>query len=301
LAKTEDPDRVYLTQSLRREMGKAKIIFRTVEPKSLEHGPNRTQSFSPEQLAGAIRAAVARGVSGLIVEPVEDPVVLDALYQAENRGVAVLLLDRPASPWGGKSIPCIRYASFTEPGRQIVQSILESAGLLRDRAGDRIVVLHDRSPDPYGAERRDSLTAPLEAAGKPFDMIEFEGDSAAAVVALRNSLAANPRVVIILADSDQGLFACQQFRTEWLEANRPDFLFGGYLAYDYRSASDILGQAAVFADRSVESFAVKTFETMRSLLAGKPVDERVEIPIVVRRKRTMFVPTTTKEAAAPSR
>src|SRR5207237_10073951 len=112
--------------------------------------------------------------------------------------------------------------------------------------------------------------------GKPFDVIEFEGDSARGITALQSSLAADPKVAIVLADDDQGMTACHRVLSESRKAGRPEFLFGGYLAYDYRTASDLLAQAVAFADRSVESFAPKTFQTIHSLLDGTPVADRVE-------------------------
>jgi len=296
LAKAPDSDRLYLAQAQRREMGKAKIVFRTVEPKPLETDPNanRPPSFTPAQLAEAIRKAVEHGASGLIVEPLEDPAVLDALYEADGRGVAVLLLDRPVAPRAGKSLHTIRYASFAEPGRQIVQTTLDAAKLLGRQQGGRILILHNRSADPYATERLKSLVDPVTAAGKSADVIEFEADSGRGVAALQSSLAADPKVAIVLADDDQGMSVCLRVLSELRNASRPEFLVGGYLAYDYRTASDAMGQAVAFADRSVESFATKTFQTMLSLLDGKPVGERVEVPIIVHKKPTIFVPTPQK-------
>ena len=58
-------------------------------------------------------------------------------------------------------------------------------------------------------------------------------------------------------------------------AGRPEFLVGGYLAYDYRTASDSMSQAVSFADRSVETFATKTSQTMLSLLDDTPRREQL--------------------------
>jgi ABC-type sugar transport system substrate-binding protein len=291
LARTADDNRMYLTQCLRRDLGKATIVFRSGGPTARGEVPKPVQPYAAGELAQTIRAAVARGVSGLIVEPIEDPAVLDALYDAENQGVRVLLLDQPVAPRGGKSIPCIQYVSFTEAGRQIVQAVLDAAKLMFREDAGRIILMHNRSLDPYAAPQFESLTGALKALGKSFEVIAFDRESTSATDALRKSLAANPKVAIVLADDEQGMGAAYTIRKEWTESNHPEFLFGGYLAYDFRSVGDLLGRAAAFADRSIESFAVKTSQTMRSLLEGKPVSDRVEIPIVVRKKQTLFVPT----------
>ena len=88
LARPPDPDRVYFDSVLRHELAKALIPLRLTQPDS-------QKPSSSENLAGAIRAAVDRGIAGLVVEPSDDAIVIDALYDAVDRGVPVLLLDRP--------------------------------------------------------------------------------------------------------------------------------------------------------------------------------------------------------------
>jgi ABC-type sugar transport system substrate-binding protein len=276
------------------------VVFRPVDTGTPDPSPSRAQTRSPAELAEAIRTAVEHGASGLIVEPEDEPAVVDALYEAQNHGAAVLLLDRPVAARGGQSIPCIRFVSFAEPGRQIVQAVLEAGKLLRRPGGGRIIVLHDRFTDVYGTLPLESLTEPLQAAGKPFERIEFEGDTAAASDALRKTLAADPGVAIVLADDAPGMSAGYRVLSEWKKAEHPEFLVAGYLPYDYRSASEILTQITAFGDRSVESFAVKTAQTILSLLEGKPVGERIEVPIVVHKKQTFFVPMTA-DGAAPAK
>jgi ABC-type sugar transport system substrate-binding protein len=229
-------------------------------------------------------------VAGLIVEPLEEPPVLDALYEADARGVAVLLLDRSVPARGGKALHSVGYMAFTEPGRQIVQAALEAAGLLRQLEGRRIIVLHDRSDDAYDAERLAALVDPLKAAGKSFDVIEFEGNAAQAAAGLKSALEIDPKVAIVLADDTNGMIAAQQVLLARKNTNAPEFLYGGFVAYDYRTSGELLGRAIAFSDRSVETYATKTFQTISSLLGGKSVDERIEIPMPVHKKPTVFVP-----------
>jgi ABC-type sugar transport system substrate-binding protein len=292
LARPTNADRMYLVQALRREMGKAKILFRTVEPQATETGKQPAQPLTPAELAEAIRTAVANGAAGLIVEPLEEPAVLDALYEADARGVAVLLLDRSLPARGGKPLHSVGYMPFTEPGRQIVQAALDAAGLLGQLEGHRIILLHDRSTDAYDAERLAALADPLKAAGKSFDVLEFDGSPAQAAAALRTALDIDPKVAIVLADESNGMIAAYQVLSDRKKTNAPEFLFAGFAAYDYRSSTDLLGRAIAFSDRSVESYATKTFQTISRLLDGKPLDERVEVPMPVHKKSTILVPKT---------
>jgi ABC-type sugar transport system substrate-binding protein len=102
LAQPPDPDRVLLDQLLRIELAKVLIPLRLTQP-------DPQKRWLPEDLAGAIRAAVGRGVAGLVVEPSEEAVVIDALYDAVGRGVPVLLLDRPVPARGGNSMPRVEF------------------------------------------------------------------------------------------------------------------------------------------------------------------------------------------------
>ena len=86
LARPPDADRVYFEQFLRLELGKVRIPLRRTQP-------NLQKPLSPEDLAGAIRAAISRGVAGLVVEPSKEAVVADALYDAIGQDTPVLLLD----------------------------------------------------------------------------------------------------------------------------------------------------------------------------------------------------------------
>jgi ABC-type sugar transport system substrate-binding protein len=293
LARSVDGDRSYLVQVLRREAGKAKMVFRLVQPES-------GTSFSASVLAKEIRAAVGRGASGLIVEPEVDPAVVDALDQAVEQGMSVLLLDRPLATRTGKPIPCIRYGSFPETGREIVQAVLDAAKLFHRPEPARIIFLRHRSTDPYAAVRFNALADPLKAAGKHFSVIEFEGDSVPAAEVLQKSLAADPRLDMVFADDDAGMIASQQVLTEWTKSGHPEFLYAGYLAYDIRTSSEVIRQSAAYGDRSVESFGLKTFQTIQSQLDEKPVGEFVEIPIRVHKKTVVFVPTPAEAEKTPS-
>ncbi len=259
------------------------MAFRLVQPES-------GNSFSAVALAKEIRAAIGRGVSGLIVEPLEDPAVVDALYEAVDQGMAVLLLDRPVASRGGKSIPCIRYGAFPESGRKSSRTPSRPPSCSTVPSSVRIILLHHRSTDPYAAERLNSLADPIKAAGKPFSLIEFEGEPVQAADALRKSLAAEPKLDVVFADDDAGMIATQHVLAEWTKSGHPDFLFAGYVTYDMRTSTEVIRLATAFGDRSVESFGLKSFQTIQSLLDENSVGESVDVPIRVHRKSVVFVP-----------
>jgi ABC-type sugar transport system substrate-binding protein len=282
-------DRAYLVQALRRELGDALIHFRVAEPDS----PERS---SPAGLVAAIKSAVDRGVAGLIVEPLDDPVVVDALYDAIRRGSSVLLLDRPVPARQGRTIPRVEYTGLADAGRQIVEDIVDANRKLKRAHPGRAVVLHHRSSDAYADRCLASLLEPLRARGQKLEVVSFEGDPNRAIAALRKSLDADPAVDMVLADDSYGMIAAMNLRTEWTKPGRPEFLIAGYSPYDSRNP-DVLNRARSFADRSVEAYTLKTFQAMRGLLDGKPVGDVVGVPVTVHRQPTLFVPAAEKPAA----
>ncbi len=279
---------MYLDRALRRELGKARITFRRVDPDSQEPS-------SPEALAAAIRAAAERGVAGLIVEPLDRPAVIDALYDALGRGCVVLLLDEPVPALAGKTIPHVEYTGLADAGRQVVADIVNVDGKLKRTGPSRVFVLHHRSDDPYMDRCLASLVEPLRAAGKRPEVVAFERDADRAIAALRKALGADRRIDIVLADDNYGITAAINIRREWAQAIRPEFLIGGYSPYDNRTP-EMLRYVRSFADRSVESYAVRTFQAIRSLLDGKPVGDVVGVPVPFHRQTTVLVPTPEKPA-----
>jgi ABC-type sugar transport system substrate-binding protein len=289
LARPANDDRVFLTQVLRRELGKVPIPFQLFEPDS----PERS---SPEAMAGAIKSAADRGVAGLIVEPRDEPAVIDALYNALGRGIAVLLLDRPVPARGGRTIPRVEYKGMDDAGRQIVADIVETDRNLKRASPGRAIILHHRTDDLYIDRCLASLLEPLQAAGKKPEIVPFEGDADRGIAALRKAIDADPAVDLVLADDKHGMAAALHLRAEWTRAGRPEFLLAGYTPYDSRTP-DMFQRARSFADRSVDAYSLKTSQAIRSLLDGKPVGDVVAVPVTFHRQTTLFVPRAEKSPA----
>jgi ABC-type sugar transport system substrate-binding protein len=287
LARPPDADRVYFDVVLRRELAKVQIPLRLTQPEP-------RQRSSPEDLAGAIRAAVGRGVAGLVVEPSEEAVVVDALYDAVGRGVAVLLLDRPVPARGGKSIPRVEYTAFADVGRHVVAAVLEADRNLKPAKAGRIVFLHHRSDDPYLERSFESLLGPCQAAGKPMEMLEFDGDAEQGMAVLRKSLESDPEIDILMADDALGVYVGFRIHVDWTESGRRGFLLAGYTPYDYRIAT-FLDRIYAIGDRSVESYASATSHAIRSLMDAKPVGDVVEVPVTFNQRPPEASPPRKKQ------
>ena len=245
LAGPPDDDRVLFEIVLRHELAKVRIPLRLTQS-------DPQKRSSPEGLADAIRAAAGRGVAALVVEPSEEAVVVDALYDAISRGVAVLLLDRPVPARGGKSIPWVEYTGFADVGRQIVAAVLEANRKLEPARPGRVLFLHHRSGDPYLERAFQSLLEPAQAAGKPLELLEFDGNAEQGMAVLRKSLEADPEIAVFLADDAVGVQVGFRIHANRIRTGRPGFLLAGYLSNDYRYVT-FLDLMYAIGDRSVGS------------------------------------------------
>jgi len=292
LARPGDGDRLYFDQVLRRELAKARIPLRLTQPGSVERS-------SPEELAAAIRAAVGRGAVGLVVEPRDEAPVVDALYEAVDRGVAVLLLDRPVPARGGKTIPHVEYTAFADVGRRIVQSVLEADRSTGGAKPGRIIFLHHRTDDLYLGRSFAALLDPCKAAGRPMEMLEWDGDADQGIAALKKSLEADPDCDIVLADDATGMYVGFRVFGDWVQSGHREFRLAGFTPYDYRMITFLKHYYAI-GDRSVEAHAVKASQAIRGLIDGKAVGDVVEVPVKFHPFRTEPTPTSKEPSARPA-
>jgi ABC-type sugar transport system substrate-binding protein len=279
LAQPLDSDRALFEQVLRIELAKVLVPLRFTQL-----DPQR--GSSPEDLAGAIRAAVGRRVAGLIVDPSEEAVVIDALYDAVDRGVAVVLLDRPVPARGGRSIPHVEYTEFADVGRQIVKVVLEADRNMKAAKPGRIVFLHHRSGDPYLERSFESLLGPCKAAGKPMEMLLFDGDVEQGMAVVRKALEADPKIDILLADDAVGVYVGFRIHTDWTESGHRQFVLAGYTPNDYRVVT-FLARIYAIGDRSIGLYASKSSQAIRSLMDGKNIGELVEVPVIFNQLATV--------------
>jgi hypothetical protein len=106
------------------------------------------------------------------------------------------------------------------------------------------------------------------------------------------SLAVPPKVSVLLAEDDEGFAASHKILSQRTKQGQSEFLLGGYATVDTRTSAELAGNAVAYCDRSIETYATKAFQTVRSLIEGKPVGDRVEVPVVFHHATILYVPTT---------
>jgi ABC-type sugar transport system substrate-binding protein len=289
LARPAGLDRSYLEQFLRQQSGIKKCAFRVVSPKDSE-------PLSPEQLASEIRTAVNRSTGALILEPVDVPEVREALREAESRGLGVILLDSPlpaTSP--GKFYPFVTFNGFAEAAKQLVETVVDDARVMRLPTDGTTLVIENRDKDFYSRDRLESITAALKAAGRAYDLESFDGEQKRATEVVLRYLGTHPKLTVILADHDLGVIGAFEAREQWKKTNHSTFAIAGYAACDVRLSDHVKHNVQGLVDRNVEGFARKALQNAADLMEGNPVPERTVVDVRLVHTPPPFFPPPSSE------
>ena len=241
--------------------------------------------MTPAELARVIRKASDRMTGSLILEPIDDPAVREALAEARSKGLAIVLLDTPLpSTPPAKPLPCVAFAGFDEAGKAIVDTLKDEAAKLKLPNDGTALVLANQEKDVYSNRRQDSLIGALKAAGISYDILTFDGESKGTSDSISAYLDAHPKVTIIVSDDDFGLGAIHQARSERKKRDKPEVVAGGYAAGDERAKPLVKQGTEVMADCSMQTFGRKVLDVALDLMAGKPVPERIDVEMPLIRK-----------------
>ncbi len=140
----------------------------------------------------------------------------------------------------------------------------------------------------------DSLLGPCKTAGKPVEILDFDGDAENAMALLKKSFDTSPDADIVLADDAVGTYAGYRIHLDWMKAGHRGFLLAGYLPYDYRIVT-FLERVQNIGDRSVTLYAAKTGEAIKSLLDGQQVTGAVEVPVKFSKETEKPASSTTRK------
>jgi ABC-type sugar transport system substrate-binding protein len=128
--------------------------------------PDAQAPMTPAQLAAAVRATAARSAGALLLEPIDSPLVREALHEVEAKGLPIVLLDTPlpaSSP--GSFYPCVAFTGFADAGKRIVEAVVAEVQKFKLPEDGPALVLEYDAKDLYSSQRLDSLTSALKAAG----------------------------------------------------------------------------------------------------------------------------------------
>ncbi len=230
-----------------RELNDRHLVFRVVGPGPDDPGEKQT---------GLIRKALGDGASALIVVPGDDPGLPQALADARDGGVPVVLLGRSIpAPAGSKPFPVATYAPFDESAPRIVKTVLGDAKKAGLPADGPALLLVDKETDPTSAERVAALKAAAEAAGiKRVETVPFDGSKdGAARRAVVEAIKSHPDAAVVLADDAPAMRGASQARTEL--AGKPAFFVAGYIGHRPEPQGTSFPDESCYVDGKIEQLA----------------------------------------------
>jgi ABC-type sugar transport system substrate-binding protein len=291
LVRPDSLDRSYLELFLRRGTGANKCAIRVVTAKD-------NQPMGPEQIASEIRAAANRSTGVLMLDPVDVPVVREALHESESKGLGVVLLDSTlpaASP--GKSYPFVTFDGFARAAKQLLETGVEDTKVMRLPADGTTMVLESQVNDHYSRDRLESLTSALKAVGRAYDLVSYDGEQSGATQVVLEYLKTHPKLTLLLADYDSGMLGANDARDQWRKTNNKLFAIAGYAACDSRLTEHIRGYFQGIIDRSIDAYAHKALQVAMDLMDGKPVAERNVADLRLFHNPFPFVPASSSGAS----
>lgn len=269
LAGPEEGERFVWTQHARSEAGRVKSIFSATAPDSNDR---------PAKQAELIRAAVARGVSAIIVEPADGPEIATALDEARSAGTAVVLLDRAVpSRDRSKPFPRVSFGPLEPMFRKLVDKVrkdLRASNLADDGT---VVLFVNSEPRPGSAEIISALREALEKDGVGnIETLTYEGTSETAKRVLLARVEPDPKVTTVLAHEEPGLEAALQVMQD-LKSTRP-LVIAGTMSMD-KPPTGFAGMLSVMIDRNQAKLIRQAFRLASSLARGEDVPTEVEVPL----------------------
>ena len=262
LAGDEIDDRVSWEQAARLEASNAKVIFSVAR---------KTNAEPASKVADLIREAVKRGIRALVVEPVDGPEFVEAVNDARDQGVGVVVLDKtiPGRD-ASKTYPTVHYTPFEEPAGQLVESAkkrAEADGLAAD--GTALVLVNPK----YGPDtevRVAALIKALEKAGVPkVERFEFPGDHATATKAVTDKLEADPKITLVVCHEENGFVGAVAARMG-LKGKRK-FEVIGTASSDRIMNPNVLSACPGMVERNVPTLSRQAVKVAVALARGETV------------------------------
>ncbi len=276
LTRDDDPTHLLWSQVARSEAGNLGLMFNVSSPQ-----PGEPASRQAE----LIRKAVANGVSALIVEPANAPEVVEALESAREKGIAVVLIDKPlpesASEAARAAFPLVTHPGFDETARAIADALVSDAKRLKFSPKGPAVILMNLQSDRYAQRRVAALETALRAAGVDvLPVIKFDGVPDEAKAAVLAAIKKRPEICMVAAENDQGVSGAAGIL---FDSKSHTFLLAGYVGYDSNAALGGMGVCSATVELNERGLARTALSTALKILRGEKVASRLEIRMPVRR------------------
>lgn len=202
--------------------GNSQAILRMEKPE--ENAP-------PSQQVELIRKAIADGATAILIVAQDPEAVAPALVEAREKGISVVLLDRPV-PVEGTPLTLITQPPLVESARKMVDQVIKAVGEFKLSAdAPAVLVVHRQPDDPDLAARTLALREALKAAGVTEIMeFSFQEPGAESKTFYEQAVGREPTVSMILANDDDALAAVAVPRADSVRDGGVPRMIGGMVS-----------------------------------------------------------------------
>jgi ABC-type sugar transport system substrate-binding protein len=275
----------------RTQAGFDKVRLHIIDPRESPDSPGK-MAATPQDQAQLVRAAVARHLHALVLEPADpaDQALAQAVQEAGNAHVPVVLVGRSltglpqptaAPPLAAPTSSVILVAPppFAESAKQLVASAIRNAKNAKLNPQNGAFLLINTSGDSLIPDRVASIRDALKAAGiTTVEEIPFVRDAQVAGKLLTDRLQANKKLALVFSFDSTSSSASNHVATE-LAQDRP-FVQAAYTSDDNLIRMTGMGEFAAVVEFFPTRMLRKAISTAVSLAQGRNVAGRVEFPVV---------------------
>jgi ABC-type sugar transport system substrate-binding protein len=279
LDSSRSPDQIIWEQVALKDAGRAAAMLEVVAPKPDDPAARQAE---------LVREAVLHRASALLVVAQDPPSLAPALSEARDKGVPVILLERPV-PSTGKPFLMVTRPPYLKLARELIDAAVAEAkavGLPTD--GPALLLVDNRNDDQTNARVEALKTALAERGVKLVDAVVFgedpsNPDSTLAQKVVEQVTASKGPLAMVVAEDAVGLGGGSSARTPLgikgeyvLVGLSIDHASEGLTTYQdcaavgYLNPADVARQAVALAMR---------------VLRGEKVPERTEVPFTLFRSK----------------
>ena len=270
LAGDDIDDRLFWEQAARLEASNAKAVFSIAR---------KTNAEPPAKMAELIRSAIKRGVTALVVEPVEGSEFVEAVNDARDQGVSVVLLDKVIPGRDpSKTYPAVIYTPFEEPAGKVVDALIKRAAADGLPADGTALVLVNPTYAPDTEYKVATLTKALEKAGvTKVERLEYNGKFEEVQKTLTAKLESDPKITLVIGHEENGITGAVNTR-KTLKPKRK-FEVAGTASVDRILAAEVIDATPGIADRNVSNLARQALKVAVAMAKGEAVPPETLLPL----------------------
>jgi ABC-type sugar transport system substrate-binding protein len=231
--------------------------------------------------AELIKDAINRGVAGLLVIP--DHESAEALREAQEKGVAVIFIDRSVRTTG-KPIPLMQFEKPHAPAESLVTYTLKAVKEFSLSEKGPALILRHNVQDANSDERAHALERALKKHNVDLlPIVPYSDQPQEMKATVEKVLREHPKLPMILIADEEILFTSAEVRNDLPIADR--FAVAAFAPVTPNRKLLFGGQVAAIADLNHQRLARRALQKLWEAVEGKPLPEIIYVETPVERAR----------------